>query len=48
LLCSYIEAKSILSNILSAIEKKQWETVQNFGFLAAQRLPLHLEMEIYG
>jgi len=45
LLCSYVEAKNILSNILNAIEKKHWETVQKFGSLAAQRLPLYLEME---
>jgi len=42
---SYIEAKNALTNILTAIEKKQWNTVQNLGTLAAQRLPLFLEVE---
>ncbi|XP_018350909.1 PREDICTED: fanconi-associated nuclease 1-like isoform X2 [Trachymyrmex septentrionalis] len=44
-LLDYIEAKNALTNILTAIEKKQWDTVQNFGTLAAQRLPLFLEVE---
>ncbi|KYM87539.1 Fanconi-associated nuclease 1 [Atta colombica] len=44
-LLDYIEAKNALTNILTAIEKKQWNTVQNLGTLAAQRLPLFLEVE---
>ncbi|KAG5310603.1 FAN1 nuclease, partial [Acromyrmex insinuator] len=44
-LLDYIEAKNALTYILTAIEKKQWDTVQNLGTLAAQRLPLFLEVE---
>ncbi|EZA59668.1 Fanconi-associated nuclease [Ooceraea biroi] len=44
-LLDYIEAKSTLSDVLSAIDKKQWEAVRDLGSLAAKRLPLHLEME---
>ncbi|XP_029175953.1 fanconi-associated nuclease 1-like isoform X2 [Nylanderia fulva] len=44
-LLDYIDAKNTLSDILSAIEKKQWVIVRNLGSLAAQRLPLFLEME---
>ncbi|KMQ96585.1 coiled-coil domain-containing protein mtmr15 [Lasius niger] len=47
-LLDYIEVKSTLSDILSAIEKKQWDIVRNLGSLAAQRLPLFLEMETQG
>jgi len=45
ILYSYIEAKTTLTNILTAIEEKQWDTVRNLGSLAAQRLPLFLEVE---
>ncbi|XP_018306872.1 fanconi-associated nuclease 1 isoform X2 [Mycetomoellerius zeteki] len=44
-LLDYIEAKNALTNILTAIEKKQWDTVRNLGTLAEQRLPLFLEVE---
>ncbi|XP_018370527.1 PREDICTED: fanconi-associated nuclease 1-like isoform X2 [Trachymyrmex cornetzi] len=44
-LLDYIEAKNALTNILAANEKKQWDTVRNLGTLAAQRLPLFLEVE---
>ncbi|XP_072747901.1 fanconi-associated nuclease 1 [Anoplolepis gracilipes] len=44
-LLDYIEAKNTLSDILIAIEKKQWDAVRNLGSLAAQRLPLFLEVE---
>ncbi|KAG5329838.1 FAN1 nuclease, partial [Acromyrmex charruanus] len=44
-LLDYIEAKNALTYILTAIEKKQWDTVQNLGTLAAQRLPLFLKVE---
>ncbi|XP_071651424.1 fanconi-associated nuclease 1 isoform X1 [Temnothorax longispinosus] len=45
-LLRYIEAKSTLTNVLSAIEEKQWETVRKLGTLAArQRLPLFMKME---
>lgn len=44
-LLDYIEAKSTLSDMLSAIEKKQWNVVRDLGSLAAQRLPLFLEVE---
>ncbi|XP_077278968.1 fanconi-associated nuclease 1 isoform X2 [Temnothorax americanus] len=45
-LLHYIEAKSTLTNVLSAIEEKQWKTVQKLGTLAArQRLPLFMKME---
>ncbi|KYN02574.1 PREDICTED: fanconi-associated nuclease 1-like [Cyphomyrmex costatus] len=46
-LLNYIEAKNTLSNVLTAIEKKQWDTVKNIGNLAAQRLPLFLESESF-
>lgn len=45
ILYSYIEAKNTLTNVLSAIEGKQWETVRNLGTLATQRLPLFLDIE---
>ncbi|XP_012532751.2 fanconi-associated nuclease 1 [Monomorium pharaonis] len=44
-LLDYIEAKNTLSNVLSAIENKQWDTVRNLGILAAQCLPPVLEVE---
>ncbi|EFN62889.1 Coiled-coil domain-containing protein MTMR15 [Camponotus floridanus] len=44
-LLDYIEAKNTLSDILNAIEKKQWDVVRNLGSLAAQRLLLFLEVE---
>ncbi|KAL6425458.1 hypothetical protein ACFW04_009559 [Cataglyphis niger] len=44
-LLDYIEAKNTLSDVLSAIEKKQWNVARNLGSLAAQRLPLFLEVE---
>ncbi|XP_020291631.1 fanconi-associated nuclease 1-like [Pseudomyrmex gracilis] len=44
-LLDYIEAKSALTNILSAIEDKEWNIVRELGDLAFERLPLLLEME---
>ncbi|XP_067212897.1 fanconi-associated nuclease 1-like [Linepithema humile] len=44
-LLDYVEARNALSDVLSAIEKKQWQTVQDRGSLAAERLPLILEVE---
>ncbi|XP_011701895.1 PREDICTED: fanconi-associated nuclease 1-like [Wasmannia auropunctata] len=44
-LLDFIEAKNTLTNILTAIEEKQWETVRKLGLSAEQRLPLLLEVE---
>ncbi|XP_039306168.1 fanconi-associated nuclease 1 [Solenopsis invicta] len=44
-LLDYIEAKNTLTNLLSAIEEKKWETVRNLGTLAAQRLQLVVDVE---
>lgn len=40
-----MEAKSALSNVLNAIEKKQWEIVRQIGLQAAERLSFLLEEE---